>query len=127
MWQGRRKGLILTSRLGNIERLRLSKLAAVGLLSAEGLDAVGGAGGGDEVGELVLAVRCLDLVRNGHVYLAAGLVVDEDKLKGLGVGVDVVPLDGVGLGQIPLGVLLGRGELESCRYGAVSECLGCEA
>ena len=51
-------------------------------------------------------------------------MVDEDELEGLGVGVDVVPLDGVGLGQIPLGLLLGLGDLESCRYDAVSECLG---
>ena len=50
-------------------------------------------------------------------------MVDENKLEGLGVGVDVVPLDGVGLGQIPLGLLLGLSDLESCRCDVVSECL----
>lgn len=117
-------GMFLTSRLGNVEGLRLGKLAVVGLLGAVGLDAVGRTGSGDEVGELVLAVRGLDLVLDGEGLLAAGLVVDEDKLEGLGVGVDVLPLDGVGLGQIPLGLLLGLSDLESCRYGVVSECLG---
>ena len=59
------KGVVLTSRLGDVEGRRLSKLAIVGLLGAIGLDAVGRTRLGDKVGELVLAVRSLDLVLDG--------------------------------------------------------------
>lgn len=117
---------VLTSRLGHVEGLRLSELAAVGRLGAVGLDLVGGTGSSDKVGELVLALLSLDIVLNGELFLAAGLAVDEDKLELLGVGVDVVPLDGVGLGQVPLVVLLGLSDLERWRYDAVSKCLGPE-
>lgn len=110
-----------TSRLGNLKGLRLGELAAVGVGGAESLDLELLAGLGDEVGELVLALLGLDLGVDLVLLLGEAGRVDQDELELLGVGLDALPLDDVGLGKIPLGAICGLGELESRDGGGSRE------
>jgi hypothetical protein len=104
--------------------LRLSQLPIVGLGQAERLDGVLVSWRGDEVGQVVFAVRGLDLVGNGDLSFGGSALVDElERELGL-VSADGIPFDLVGLRKIPVVAVLWLGDLEGCDALAIVFCGG---
>lgn len=91
----------LTSGLGDVELLGLGQLGGNSRVGEE-LDGVLVAGRSHEVGEGELAVRRVDGVLEGKLSRRAGVVVHKDDIEARGIRRYRGPLDGVGLGEVPL-------------------------